>query len=313
MMSSWILKGSAVVAAAAIGVGLGIWIPAPANSSPADGPAQAWIDDPIDGSTVELGPMEVVAHAYDPSGLTGITLTVDGSVVADNPLDDAGVLAYATWTWTPGSGGVYVLEAYGTGKTGGAGLVGRAVVTVGNARTAAPTTPTLPGSTTTLAPTTTITPESTTTIPPTTTGPTSPTTPPTTAPPTTAPPTTAPTTTTPTTTAPPPCTPPPPILLSPGDGATFIGPAPAITLDWTGWRGSPPECQASGYYAELAMSPGARPIASQHSGSEVTVWTPARTLWSCNADHYWRVYSKRSDGSLGAVSAVWHTRVNCIG
>lgn len=311
-MKTWLVKGAAVLATAAIGAGVGLVLPPPpANSAPADGPAQAWIDYPIDGATKPLQPLTVTAHAYDPGRLASLTLWVDNELIETTPVEQV-VLAYTSWTWTPPADGIYVLEVRGTGIGGGQGVAGHATVIIGTGPARQqPTTTTIPGSTTTTlvgSTTPTTSSSSTTSSPPPTTAPT--TVPPTTAPPTTTTPTTTPTTA-PTTT--PPCTPPPPVQLSPSDGAAFIGPAPAITLDWTGWRGTPPSCEPSGFYAELARSPGARPIASEHFGSEVTEWTPSRTLWSCNADHYWRVYSKRSDGSLGAVSAIWLIRVNCIG
>ena len=253
-MSPWIAKGLAVVVAASVGVGVGFIWPTNAASSPADGPARAWIDDPLDGAMVALGPVEVVAHAYDPARLAKVTLMVDGTVVVENPLDDTGVLAYATWTWTPEAEGVYVLEAFGTGRNGTIGLAGRAVVTVGQRSLATSTTTTVPDSTTTTLPestTTTILAGTTTTTVTVTTRPTPTTTPPSTTTPT-SPPTTTPPTTAPTTTVPGPCTPPPPILLSPTDGASFIGPDQLIALDWSAWRGPTPSCQPSGFYVELA-------------------------------------------------------------
>ncbi len=305
-MNTWIGKGLVLLVAISVGAGVGLVWPQNAATSPADGPPRAWIDDPLDGATVDLGPVEVVAHAYDPAGLTGMRLMVDGAVVAENPLDAAGVLAHLTWTWTPPADGVYVLEVTGSGKSG-TGLPGRALVIVGRTRGTAPTssttstTTTIPVSTTTSigsSSTVTTLPATTTTVTTATTVPTSITT----------------TTTVPTTTTSPgPCTPPAPILLSPLDGAAYIGPDLSLTLDWSAWRGATPTCQPSGFYAELARAPGARPIASQHFGPETTEWIPSRTVWSCNADHYWRVYSKRSDGSLGAVSEVWRIRVNCVG
>ena len=52
---------------------------------PQYGAAQAWIDAPLDGSTIPLDPYEIVMHAYDPGGVTQVELKVNGSLLASIP------------------------------------------------------------------------------------------------------------------------------------------------------------------------------------------------------------------------------------
>jgi hypothetical protein len=52
-------------------------------------------------------------------------------------------------------------------------------------------------------------------------------------------------------------------------------------------------------------------VASIHlaSGGE---WIPSGSTWSCNSSYYWRVTSKRSDGTLATSSNTWKLNVTCV-
>jgi hypothetical protein len=296
-------KGAAVVATALVAGGIAFALTGGGTAGAGTPAAQAWIDDPIDGSVVPPGPVAIVAHAYDPGGTTELAVLIDGVLLQSTVPSGAGaVLVSAEWSWVPGGEGVYIIEVIGRGSGGEAGLPGRAVVEV---RTVSAPSDPLPGvSTTTTSTTTTTAAPTTTTAPPTTT----------TAAPTTT--TAAPTTTTAaptTTTAAPPCTPPAPLILVPADNSTFFGPYPAITFDWVGWILNIPSCPPSGYFAEVATDAGfSNIIANAHFPASTLEWSPPPTTWGCNDTYYWRVWSKRSNGTLGTVSVTFEFHVLCV-
>jgi hypothetical protein len=313
---STLLKVAALITAAAVGTGAGFLVADPAISI--SDVSRAWIDDPLDGEVVAPGPVAVIAHAYHLDGVAEMTLLVDGEVVATTIPQNAGeTLTFVEWSWVPGGVGVYVLEVVGLSSAGEQGLRGRAVVEViedllppdpGVPDEVETTTTTVADSTTTSVATTSSTTTTTPGVSTTTTAGAASTTTSTTTPATTT--TTAPTTTT---TPPPPCDPPPPILLSPANGSSFVGPNPAISLDWTGWRGTQPSCVPSGFYVEVAYDSGfLQPAGAAHLPGSVTAWSTSPSIWSCNLTHHWRVWSKRSDGTLAASSAIWTIDVVCV-
>ena len=268
------------------GITLALTGDGPAASDP--GAARAWVDDPLDGELVSPGQVLIVGHAYDPEGISEMRLEVDGMTIETTVVSAAGgVLASAQWTWSAGEG-IHIIKVIGRNASGGDGLPGRAVI---EARRPAPTP----------EPTTTTT---TTTVPPTTTSTTSTTT--TTTSPTT---TTVPSTTT---TAAPPCTPPSPILFEPPDGSTRIGPSPSITFEWNVILFFP-VCAPSGYYIEVALDEDfSSVVIDAHLDGTTTEWTPPAMTWGCNVTYHWRVWSKRSDGSLAAVSETRRFSVLCV-
>jgi hypothetical protein len=159
---------------------LGLLLAACAPSS-TQGPA-AWIDQPLDGSTLPLGPQELTAHASDADGVTSLEFYVDGTLLVRTPAG-GGVLEHATAGWNPGKAGVYAVSVKAEDSQGNVGAETTAVVTVGEAVTPSPTTfpvgptsspmpPTttpLPPATTPLRPTMTSIPPTTTRVPPTAT------------------------------------------------------------------------------------------------------------------------------------------------
>jgi hypothetical protein len=278
---------------------------------------QAWIDDPLHGEVVAPGPVAIVAHAFDPAGVSEMVLYVDGQEEETTVPDESGEeLVDVEWSWIPPSEDIFVLEVEGVGPDGQGGIRGRAVIEVRSPASPADpsgptfTTTTVPGSTTTTLGVSTTTLEDTTT----TTGSGAATT--TTRPPspTTTKPAATTTSTTTTTTQPPPCTPPNPILKEPVDNAQVFGPGPQVTLEWSGWRGTPPACPASGYLIQIATSSTfGSVVASTEVGAGTTQWSPPASAWPCNVTRYWRVISLKSNGGNGGVSATWRINVVCIG
>jgi hypothetical protein len=162
--------------------------------SSTQGPA-AWVDQPLDGAKLPLGPQEITAHASDADGVASLEFYVDGTLLVRSPAG-GGVLEHATAGWSPSTAGVYTVGVMATDSQGNVGAEAKAVVTVGlqvspSLPTSSPeptsspvvpvptaTTPP-PPSITSIAPTMTPAPPTSTPVPPTSTPPPpSPTTPP---------------------------------------------------------------------------------------------------------------------------------------
>jgi hypothetical protein len=63
---------------------------APRSADQLAGP-QAWIDSPLDGSSLALAPLELVAHGSDPGGIITIEFSIDGASVGSVSADAASV------------------------------------------------------------------------------------------------------------------------------------------------------------------------------------------------------------------------------
>jgi hypothetical protein len=144
-----------------------------------------WLDEPLDGAKLPLGPTEIMAHASDSDGVSYFDFFVNGTLlaranaVAAAPVQvystgysgapgTAGYLASATVGWNPTTAGVYTIRAVATDTKGNVGFDATAVVTVGELGTITPTTTGTPTSTPT-APTATATTTGTPTSTPTAT------------------------------------------------------------------------------------------------------------------------------------------------
>jgi hypothetical protein len=69
--------------------------------SPSRGELRAWIDSPLDSSTLAAGPLDVIAHASGPGQLARFELVVDGVVVGEfGPLAHSDRLASGSNRWT---------------------------------------------------------------------------------------------------------------------------------------------------------------------------------------------------------------------
>jgi hypothetical protein len=115
-------------------VGLGILISGcgPQNL-PASGP-QAWVDAPLNGSTIPLAPYQIIAHASSPSGISQFELMITGQgpEMIPAPADQAGqTLVYINHMWTPPAPGTYLIQVRAAGQDGAYGQMAEAQVQVG--------------------------------------------------------------------------------------------------------------------------------------------------------------------------------------
>jgi Bacterial Ig domain len=111
----------------------------------------AWIDEPIAGGRLPLGPVTVTAHATDASGVASIELYVDGALVdtqpataAASPAGSTTSFAVATLSWTPPAAGGYRLAADGVGTDGTRTVSRVTYVFVGDVTAQATAEPTVP-------------------------------------------------------------------------------------------------------------------------------------------------------------------------
>ncbi len=95
----------------------------------------AWIDAPLDGSTIPLASYDVVSHASDPGGMSTFELSVNGQVVSTDPAggDQAGqTIAHISQPWLPPAPGTYLLEVRAANGNGDYGPSAFAQVQVGD-------------------------------------------------------------------------------------------------------------------------------------------------------------------------------------
>jgi len=126
----------------------------------------AWIDQPLDGARLPLGPQKVTAHASDDDGVASLEFYVDSTLLVHAPAG-GGLLEKATVGWTPTGPGTYTVVARGIDSQGNLGAEAKAVVTVGELGTPSPTTPSVGPTSSPLPPTTATIPPAMTPMPPT--------------------------------------------------------------------------------------------------------------------------------------------------
>jgi hypothetical protein len=104
------------------------------------GPA-AWIDAPLNGSTIPLAEVQIIVHASDPAGVSSFELSVDGQLLGNPPAEAAQTdsLAHASQIWVPAAPGTYLLEVRASSSDGDFGPPAFAQVTVGGTPTPAVT------------------------------------------------------------------------------------------------------------------------------------------------------------------------------
>ncbi len=100
------------------------------------GGLKAWIDAPLDGSTIPLAPYEVVSHGTDPGGISQVELSINGGVFKTDSAPGH-TLVTMRQMWTPPGPGNYTLMVRAQAG-GGWSDYAKAVVTVAGA-TATPT------------------------------------------------------------------------------------------------------------------------------------------------------------------------------
>jgi hypothetical protein len=197
---------------------LGLAACAPSSTQ---GPA-TWLDQPLDGARLPLGPQEVTAHASDPDGVASLEFYVDGTLLVSSP-SGGGVLEHSTVGWNPSRPGVYTVSTRATDGQGNVGAAAKAVVTVGEVASPSSPVPSVGPASSPMPPAATALPPTATSLPPTTT-PVLPTTPP-------IPPTQTPVP--PTFTPPPPSpTPPPPSIVSFQANPGQVAEGQCSTVSW---------------------------------------------------------------------------------
>ena len=116
----------------------------PAAGQSTQGPT-TWIDEPLDGSKLPLGPTEIMAHASDSDGVTSFDVYVNGAILAHAPATGiaphdlyttgwgsvGNYLASTTVGWDPKTPGIYTIAVRATDSKGNIGPDATAVVTVG--------------------------------------------------------------------------------------------------------------------------------------------------------------------------------------
>jgi len=180
------------------------------------GPA-TWLDQPLDGAKLPMGPQEITAHASDADGVTSLEFFVDGTLLVQAPVG-GGILADDTVGWDPSTPGVYTISVRATDSQGNTGPEARAFVSVGELEGSPTTLPTVrpteevvtqetpsPRPSSSPVPTATLVPPTMTPVPPTATP---------------VPPTVTPT------------TPPPPTILSFQANPALVEEGACTTLSW---------------------------------------------------------------------------------
>jgi len=121
-------------------------------SAPSGGGPTTWLDKPVDGATLPLGPTEIMAHASDSDGVSSFDFFVDNTLLAHarpvasapvqvystgyaGPPGTGGYLASATVGWNPTTPGVYTVRAVATDTKGNVSSGATSVVMVGQVRT----------------------------------------------------------------------------------------------------------------------------------------------------------------------------------
>ncbi len=95
----------------------------------------AWIDAPLDGSTIPLAPYSVVSHASDVTGISAFELKVNGQIVGTETVtgDQVGqTIAHTTQDWSPPAPGTYLLEIRAANGNGDYGPSAFAQIQVGD-------------------------------------------------------------------------------------------------------------------------------------------------------------------------------------
>ena len=97
-----------------------------------------WLDRPLDGVTLPMGPVTIQAHASDVDGVTGFAFFVDDTVLVTVPAEGFR-LCEATAAWNPTEPGTYNIYARATDSQGNVGPLATSTVTVGQPSLASPT------------------------------------------------------------------------------------------------------------------------------------------------------------------------------
>lgn len=101
-------------------------------TAPPSGEPRAWIDAPLDGSSLPLGPVAVVAHGAHPRGLALLEFSVDGDPYRNPGPPDDPQAALVTWhqVWDPPGPGTYLLAVRAQSHAGAWSAPAAAHVTI---------------------------------------------------------------------------------------------------------------------------------------------------------------------------------------
>jgi hypothetical protein len=120
---------------------LGLVIPLLLASCAAQGQGpRTWLDRPLDGSHLPLGPVTILAHSSDADGVVSFEFFIDQELLATAPAG-GGRLEDATVGWSPTEPGTYTVRARATDSAGNLGSEATSVVTVGEVLTPSPAVP----------------------------------------------------------------------------------------------------------------------------------------------------------------------------
>ncbi|NOY98282.1 MAG: SH3 domain-containing protein [Chloroflexi bacterium] len=99
-----------------------------ACNQPAGGP-QAWLDRPLDNSTLPLAALTIQAHASDADGVASFEFYVNDTLLS-SVSGSGGRLSEASIEWTPPGAGTYTVKARAVDTGGNAGSYATSVITV---------------------------------------------------------------------------------------------------------------------------------------------------------------------------------------
>ncbi|MCJ7435770.1 MAG: Ig-like domain-containing protein [Anaerolineales bacterium] len=99
---------------------------------------QAWVDTPLDNTTVPLAPLTLMAHASDSNGVASIEFYANDQLLVSAGAGGAR-LGRAQYEWTPPGPGTYMIGARGISNGGTTGALATSLVTISGNVTLTPT------------------------------------------------------------------------------------------------------------------------------------------------------------------------------
>lgn len=100
--------------------------------SPQSGGPRVWVDQPLEGETLPMGRVTLLAHAADVDGLRSIEFRVDDAPVGEVAVD-AERFGEAGLEWLPPGPGTYSLEVVAFDAAGGRGTSARVTIIIADA------------------------------------------------------------------------------------------------------------------------------------------------------------------------------------
>jgi len=94
---------------------------------------QAWIDAPLDGSTLPLAPYDIVFHSFAQGNPAAVELTINGQPVSLDPISFDQPLVTVHYQWSPMLPGSYIITARTQDQKGVWSSTHTHTVTIGSA------------------------------------------------------------------------------------------------------------------------------------------------------------------------------------